>query len=470
MRFLFSILSFFAIIATAAAQNISISGYAPAYVGKTIEVYRILDYFSNMEGIIATTTVQPDSTFTFNFESSITQKVIVKSQNNKGFLFIQPGGKYEILFPEKDKYDPYKPTGNNVEVAFFNLDSTDINYKILGFQRWVDDFAGHNFYLKSRNSTDFGESLDRFKTNVEKAYKNDTSMYFKTHVRFTIAGLDNIQHAAERNRYEKHDFYIKQTPVQYENEAYMRYISNFYQKLMPRLSAEANEAVYEGVLKSSPTLIMKALGSEYTLINLRIREMVMIQSLSEMYNSIDFPQTNIITILDSLSNKCLFQANAEIARNLKHRITALNPGGKAPEFVLFQEGKETKTLSSYIEKHVYLHFFDPESAQNAKELPLLVELHKMYGAHVQFISIYKKNEVLSETALNSLKKMPWEVYGISASNSIWKQYGIESYPQYTLIDAAGYIVASPALGPIPNGEYETIDKTFFYIKQTREKE
>jgi hypothetical protein len=111
----------------------------------------------------------------------------------------------------------------------------------------------------------------------------------------------------------------------------MSYISDFYQNLIPRLSNEVNQSVYEGVLKSSPTLVMHALGGDYTLINLRIRELVMIKALSEVYNSSDFPQTNVATILDSLSNKCLFQANQEIAKNLYHRVTALVPGGKAPE-------------------------------------------------------------------------------------------------------------------------------------------
>ena len=44
-------------------------------------------------------------------------------------------------------------------------------------------------------------------------------------------------------------------------------------------------------------------------------------------------------------------------------------------------------------------------------------------------------------------------------------YKIESYPQYTLIDPTSHIVASPALKPTPNGQYETIDLTFFHLKK-----
>ncbi len=464
MKILFSVLFLFVLPLVAISQTVKISGIAPTYAGQSIEVYEYKDYLSKLEQVISTSTVNSDSTFALQFSTNDIKKIILKSGNNQGFLFVQPNANYSIFFPEKDKFDPYRPAGNNVEIAFFDLDSTDINYKLLSFQRWIDNFVGNNFHKKGTDPKGFVESLDRFKSNVEKAYQNDTSYYFKTYVKFTIAGLDNIQHAAERNRYEKYDFYLKRNPVEYTNGGYMEYMLGFYQKLLPRLSNETNQEVYEGVLKSSPTLVMKALGGEYTLSNLRLRELIMIQALSEEYLSGEFPETNIITILDSLGKRSLFKEHEEIAQNIKRRITALNPGGKAPDFVLIEEGKPTKTLFNYTEKHIYIHFFDPESEQITKELPLLVELQQMYGKYVQFVSVYKENE-LSDNAKKQLEQIEWDVYSLPASNTIWKNYAVESFPQYTLIDAVGYIVASPALAPTPNGQYQSIGETFYSLKK-----
>ena len=450
------------------AKPVTIKGLAPSYVGSTIEIYKITDYFSNIETLITSSIVKSDSTFSLTFSIPITQKVILKSNNNKGFIFVQKGGVYDLFIPEKDKYDPYKPTGNDIEVGFFGLDTTDINYKILGFQRWIYRFIGNNYYKKNIDPLVFSENLDYFKLNVEKAYKEDTSSYFKTHIRFSIAGLDNIQTNTERGRHEKYNFYIKYTPVQYNSEVYMSYISSFYQNMIPRLSIEVNQSVYEGIIQSSPTLVMKALGGEYTLINLRIRELIMIKALSEIYNSNEFPQTNISTILDSLSKKCLFKANQKIAKNLTYRIQSLVPGCKAPDIFFNRKDEDNKTLYNYKGKHLYIHFFDPQSEKSKEEIPLLIEVFSKYHDYVQFVSVYKKKKVLSEEAKAIIKKISWDVYGMSESNSLWKEYSIEAYPQYTLIDASGYIVASPALSPKPNGKYETIDKTFFYIKRTWE--
>ena len=67
--------------------------------------------------------------------------------------------------------------------------------------------------------------------------------------------------------------------------------------------------------------------------------------------------------------------------------------------------------------------------------------------------------------LKRIQSLTWDKYSLSNSNSIWNNYQIESFPHYTLIDATGYIVSNPALGPTPNGQYETIDKTFFHIQK-----
>ena len=448
------------------AQSTVISGVAPKYVGREIEIYEIEDYFSLTQRLLTSVTVASDSTFSASFTVENTQKIIIKSGNNSSHLYVVPNGKYRVFFPELDKYSPYNPNGNQVELSFLTLDSTDINYKILGFQRWIDRFVGNNFYLTTIKPDVFVDNLDHFKRSVEAAYKNDTSSYFKTYVRFSIAGLDNIGNAAERNRYEKHDFYIKHTPVDYENDAYMEYVKSFYQELIPRLSSEANDLVYKGVIKSSPSIIMKALGTDYTMINLRIREMAMINALAEVYHSGSYPQTNILTILDSVENHAMFKNNAVIARNLKTRLTELVPGGKAPDFVLASAGKPTKTLLGFEEKYVYLHFANPNELTTLRELELLKDIHKRYGKYVEFITIYKEDQNVDSSGVKQLESLGWPVYKIASGNSIWKSYKVESFPLYTLIDGSGSIVSSPALGPLPNGQYETIDKTFFYLKES----
>ena len=280
-----------------------------------------------------------------------------------------------------------------------------------------------------------------------------------------MASLDEVQQVASRNVFEKHDFYIKKYPVSYDNDAYMEYIIKFYNNLAPRLSFEVNNKVYLGVLKSSPTLVMKALSGEYTLINLRLRELMMVKMLSDCFYTGDFPQTNVLNILDSVASYAMFDANKVIARNIKERLVDLVPGGRAPDFTLNAADGSSKTLNSFTKKHVYFHFFDPSSIGNLKELQLLIPLQLKYMEDVDFITIYRKKDVYSEAEKKAFETIVWPKFEVKDDDPILKSYQIQTFPSYVLLDKYGYVVASPALGPIPNGDRVNIEKTFFYIQK-----
>jgi hypothetical protein len=346
------------------------------------------------------------------------------------------------------------------------LDEKDINYKVLSLDKWVNTFLG-NYYYRKGLGIDFAKNLDTFKLNVEAAYKEDTNRFFKTYVRFSIASLDDLQYKGSRNRYEKFDFYIHNFPVSYDNEAYMLYIKTFYENFLPRLSMETNNRVYLGLLKSSPTLIMRALDDEYTLKpkNTRLRELIMIKALADSYYSGDLPQTNIMSVLDSVSKHSLYKENGKIAANLIFRLTELVPGSKAPEFVLKTADNKNKTLFDYQKKHLYIQFLDLSLKESWKEIDLLKPIQLKYLSEIKILTVFVRPNELTKKQKEALKSIPWEVIEITNEHDILKNYQVSSFPSYVLIDAFGYIVASPALKPSPNGQYETIDKTFFLIQK-----
>src|SRR5688500_2320458 len=101
-----------------------IKGYAPKYIGKQVEIFQILDYISMKQERIATATVQDDSTFTCNFYLKETQKLVITSNNNSGFIYANPGASYEVYMPDRNSYDPYRPLGNKIELTFRSEEHT----------------------------------------------------------------------------------------------------------------------------------------------------------------------------------------------------------------------------------------------------------------------------------------------------------------------------------------------------------
>ena len=450
-----------------ATEITTIHGYAPAYVGKQVDILQISDLLSFKTDQIASVIVQEDSTFTVSFFLTTTQQLYVVSNNNKGIILAAPGKSYDIYLPAKNPYDPYRPAGNFVEIAFQNLSEKDVNFQVLELDSWADEFLARYYTKKNIESPIFALQLDTFKTNVEKYYAADTlNEFFNYHRKFTIARLDNLTFLGNRNRYEKYDFYIKNIPMNYHSTAYMEYINVFYAQFMQHVDSKLNEKIYQGIVQSSPTIINRAMASEYTMKNnLKLREYVMIKLLSEVYYQKEYPQTTILTILDSVARFGGFKENKLIAKNIYERLTDLAIGAHAPEFMLVDNGKVVD-LKQFEGKHLYLFFVDPTSQEQRKQLDLLIPIYNKYYKAVNFLMVIKNERIITDQELMTFKNAyPWESIAVNANNELFKSYKVAVTPSYNLIDAAGYLVAVPALGPLPNGQYETIDKTFFAIQK-----
>ena len=452
-------------------QKVVIKGTAPAYPGKKIEVYKILDYLSYKDSLIASASVLQDSTFELKFDCTKIEKIVLKAHKNQGVLYIQPNAEYNVSVPDRDPYNAYRPFGNQIEIGFFDLAKNDINYKILEFNQWKNNFLAVNFSLKASKTKEFSDSLDVFKKSVQSYYESDTSSFFKTYVRYSIAAIDDINFFGSRSHYEKFEFYLKDFPVAYENEMYMKYFSIFYKNSIGRFPMTLNTKVYKSVIRSSPSSLLSAMGEEYSLKNLRIRELAMIQTLSEIYYDKNFPKTNVLSILDSISRYSFFKAHASIARNILERLTALTPGTKAPNFNLGI--KDSISLNNFQNKFIYIQFIDPSSVESMKEFELLRPMYLKYKKYFEFITVYDSTVIISKEQRNYLSKLPWMIAPVGSLNDVFSKYQIKSLPQYVLIDNTGIISSIPALGPSPNGDYETIDKVFFSITkriQLEEKE
>ena len=452
-------------------KTTKIKGLTSGFVGKKIEFYTIKDYFSLKDSLIGEAIIQNDSSFQVEFPLEHTEKIIVKCHKNTGFIYADPGTTLTISLPDKDPYNAYRPQGNKVEIAFLNLPKTDINFKILEFDKWVTDFLGVYYNRKTTSTILFSEKLDTFKLNVEAYYKKDTSFFFKTYVRFSIASLEDINFVGSKTRIEKYLFYLKDFPVTYENERYSSYLNLFYKNIFALVSTEINTKIYKSILSSSPTLLMQSLGLDATLKNPKIRELIAIRGLSEVYNGKDFPKTNIITILDSISRFGLYKQNRYLSKSIIERLTELAPGMKAPNFeIIHVEKNDTITLQSFVGNYVYIQFIDPTLQDSKKHLELLVPMYEKYGKTFRFVTIIDVQNELTKEQKTYFSSIPWEKYYLPFDHAMFKKYMVKSFPNYVLIDDTGVLHSYPAASPIPDGEYETVEKVFYTIKRKIEVE
>lgn len=463
---IFSILSFLAL-----SQSLTtIEGYAPSYIGEKVEVFAFEDYVTRVKDKLASDEIAKDSTFKLTFYNEITRKLRVEIGENHFYLYVQPDSKYTVFVKGYSPYLSKEMEKVEAEFFFIDLDSTDINYKILMFEDAQLTFLKKNYNRTNLESPKFMAALDTFKLRSAERYESDTSKYFKNYVRYSFASLDNLPYRGNRNRFEKYDFYIKPQTVLYQNDRYMDYMLKYYDKYNYQLSNKLNKEFYDGVINASPTMVMNSLGGDYALDNVRLREVVMIKMLGDVFYSDDYPQTNILTMLDSISEHGLFEENKPIANNLKYRLLDLVPGAKMPDFILpTSSGKKGK--NDYSGNHLYLQFIRKDALKSERDLPLLKPLFEKYSKYTSFATVLVVEEddslLKNSDPYRKEHNISWDLAVIDENDPLLDRLGVAALPHYILMDATGHVVMAPALTPRPDNEYETIEKVLYNIFKRR---
>lgn len=448
-------------LASAVKDSISIRGVGSYYKNSPIELLVIDDYITHKEVVLQTSKVDSVGYFEFKFKNIPTQKLVIRSKKNSSFIYVQPGGKYLITLPEKNEYDEKNENGNFVDVVFYQLDSTDVNYKILNFDRWLEKELGEFYHLKKVKTEEYEKKYENLKKKADNFAKKDTNLFFLYHVKFSLAEMDDLEAVSSSLRIQNYAKWFHKLPVYYRNDSYMNYFNIFYENLLVYLKNSQKDMLYDAVINRSPTLAMKALGDEETLKNIQVRELALIKLLYEQCYDKRYPKTNLLFMLDSIRLRSRFADHRKVASNSIDRVTELSIGSRFPEFQLFSQNNDTISTEKLEGKHVYLHFFDPTDDNCMKELQPLVKLHNTYGDYIQFISIQVKKTNSTDRNL----KLPWPTISISEEDNFIKSSKIKIFPTYILLDATANIVAIPALKPVPNSEYQTIEPLFFQIKR-----
>lgn len=470
MKRIFFLLLFLLSLNLSSQSVTTLTGYAPGFINENLVLEEYEDYFSHTTRKVGETKIKSDSSFSISFYADTIKKIKFSFEEYSFHIYVEPGSDYNLFI--NGNLLSYKKDGRDLDLDYYflGLDSTDINYKILRFEDKLYNFLQNQYNHTNRSSDYFSKALEGLKIELENDIDEENNLFFLNYVRFSLAQIDDLPFKGSRNRYEKYDFYIKPSQVLYYNDRYMEYIYQYYKGYYHQLSKSVNKSFYEGIIRSSPTLLMRSLSGDYALENLRLRELVIVRMLAELYYNDDIPETNVTVILDSLSRNAAFEQNKNIAKNILARVTDLVPGVNSPDFTLNDSVGTRLTKSDLNGKYTYIHFLD-DSELSKGDFEILKKLNAEYGDFVQFVTIVEVEEGSQMENLKRIYFIPeelkknWTVLFVEKEHYIYNKYKVPTFPYYVALDQYTNIYAAPALSPRPNNEYETIERFLFNVKK-----
>ena len=250
----------------------------------------------------------------------------------------------------------------------------------------------------------------------------------------------------------------------------MTYFDGFYKKYLFQLTGTTANDLYVSIARGDLYLTDSLLRKDRYLTNDRLRQLVLLNILKEEYFSSYLPKSGILSLLVQISSNSIVKEHNQIAANLLTQFNTASVGFRFPEIIL-KENNDTSLLSAIKGKYIYVHAFDPRNPSCIKEIGALKKLYDKYGKEIEFVTIYPIAEKpYTKIEQRNLDALNWKKSSYKLSDPIWKKLQIISFPYYLLIDDSYYLLSSPALSPIPNGNYQTIEKILYDIIHQNDKE
>jgi len=453
-------------------------GMAPDHAGQKIYLYKYKDNITFTKELVDSVTVKNDSTFSMTINIDYTFEGLLEVGNKVGVIYINPRSEYNVLYPYIPREQTKRIYGNEVQLYFEEMERTDVNYLIIDFSYRVDDFMRNNFIYF--NSPIFRQNLDTFKLDLKEIYEGTTSKYFKNYMRYNVASMEQMGEVGRgygdkvnarvgdlmMNTLYLYNEYISNKPVLYHNKEYMRFFNEFYKGTFSQGSSTDQLKLKEAILYENYDDAMSVLEKAAYLKNERIRELVFLKSMGEVFHGGSYNQRSIIHLFKYIKENSNYPDNSKIADNFYNYFTELTPSYPAPDFQLIDQHGDTVSLEDFRGKYLYLQFYTSWSRVCQSEMPLIVDLKKKYGKDFSFISVSLDEDLsANKRFLKMHRDYNWHFTHFSDDPIVKERYRVQNIPEYFLIDPKGKIHLAPALRPSTDGKKETIDWVMFEINK-----
>lgn len=441
--------------------QVVINGYCD-FPNSTISAFDIEDHITKTERKLTESTVDEQGGFKLVFPTNETKKIILRVGNNYSWMYTQTNTIYYIDIA-KDAQTTQFLSDNEIEMLFFRLDSSDINYKILGFEAWMDEYLADIYDLKNNKPGEFVKKIISFKREASDFYLSDTSTFFRNYIKYSIGiNIDNINFISAPSLVDKYTFYIKESEILKDHDKYMEYFENFYQnyyyQLEQKLRIQFDDYIYNDDYENGIITLMK----DPFVKNREFAELLLLLMTKHKNNILE----NNKNLIAFIYKKSAFQHSKIVAKNILKNNETITVGTLFPLIEL----KNNYTIDRLKGKPIYIHCFDPSNQKCIAEIPALIKLHEKYGEYVTLVSLFvKKDRPFSTSEERSINSIKWDKFELDPNNKTWKTLNLISLPYYFLLDENLILLSAPALKPSPNSYYQTIEKIFFDFKKKGEK-
>lgn len=429
------------------SQKINMHGEINKSHAGGIEIVKYADMISFEPEVIANTTIDSNRNFNLQFDINETIFAFIRNGLNQGELYLQSGNNYNLQLIIDTNNQPLAYSQQvNLKLNFITPDS--LNKRIRYFNQMYNNFIIKNFnrIYKSRKHY----LIDTLQKFVKQRFGKMNS-YFSNYVKYKFA---SIEHFSRKKSLETViNEYIINQPVLYNNIEYMAFFHQVFDDYLFSFSKSVDISdLVKSIKEKGNYLDIYEMASKDTTLrkNNRVIEMVLLNTINELYNYRDIDRNKIINILKAAEQVMLYKENRNIAANLVKKLTKLNPGTSAPPFTLPDQCGKNVSLDGFKGKIVYLNFWNLRCRPCIAELDSIAKINNLFENALDFVSISTDYDTNMVRKFIERKGYNWTFLNFDHNYQLLRDYQVMTFPANILIGKKGKILKHPAKLPAEN--------------------
>ncbi len=438
--FLFSHLSF--------AQNktTTIQGKAPEYAGYSIDLYQIIDPFSEEKETVTKIKIEEDGTFTSTLDIQEVTFCEADFDAWHAQVYLEPGKVYNLVFPPINKVSDVQKRNPffNPEVIYFGLKNafeSDINRKIESFDQSFSEneyqFFNKIYYSKSSSA------VDSLKAIMNNLFPTSNNVYFEEYKLYKLAAVEYALHQGKAENFIK-TYFVDKTPnlhIKPCQQLFEQLFTNYFSHTGNSIGgSDFNRLVGTADLEGMESYFITNNGW-----NTNLSRLVILSSINDAYNQGQYSKRSLIALLDKISESNWETSKKRIADSLKQTLTYLEEETEAPQITFSDFNGESHSLSEFKGEYVYLHFTSVANPICRQHLDYIKTISTELQNQVIFILLIPESEFSMK---NQIEGQNWAGNFYTISEREMDKYKIQTFPSSYLISKEGNLLFSQAPNPM----------------------
>ncbi len=313
----------------------------------------------------------------------------------------------------------------------------ELNAELAGANEIFADFYDSNYVFLYQSRLP-ASTLNAFLQKV-KDYRNSVhSDFVRKHIDIQLVQLKMMLRKTGRKQVVNEFFTAGK--ILYHDKIYMDFFNSFWSNYLLVSLRGLRYGVLDSVINNTRSYyaLTRLIETDPLLKDSVVRELVVLRNMIEMYNNRRFSKKAIRYILSDISANGLTPENKKIAVDIR-KMLIRNYGDKAPDFSLpgFQGGKYS--LRDFQGKYLYLSVWNEKCKECLAQMDYEKELFLDFDDVINFVSVYVGPDTAAARKVIEKRDYGWTQLYYNEDFMFLKNYRVELFPYYILIDKNGKI-------------------------------